>query len=412
MTRLFWLITALIITQSTTLFAAAMYATPTLIKSGSGTYVADVNDNNQILYRDSDNLYIWDDGVHVSIPDSYKASQYDSYMNNDADVMFEVYPSGTSWYAELRSYDYGTAQTTNLNGRFTLGEEEILGFTDSGYKLVYHHYTPSFYGGSGGEGLFQFNAANASTKFTSSEYDQRGDINEAGIHVYGGKYGNAQRDIIRRTPGGAISPLSDTSSQGTNPQINNSNQVAWLRQTSTSGSYAYYSIYLYDPDTGRQLVLENIEMDYDTFQFNDNGYMAWVGNDGDGTDNEIFIFDGSSVIQVTDNDYQDYAMVLSEGNYCTWIGSWNLDPHDTSSDNEVFIWDGAGIQQLSDNTVADYYAHINDNGDVAWSSGGYTSIYLATNSGTFGGSATAVPEPVTTVLISLSLAGLYLRRRI
>ena len=40
-------------------------------------------------------------------------------------------------------------------------------------------------------------------------------------------------------------------------------------------------------------------------QINDNGEMVWSGYDG--TDHEIYMYDGASITQLTDNPYYDFS---------------------------------------------------------------------------------------------------------
>lgn len=57
----------------------------------------------------------------------------------------------------------------------------------------------------------------------------------------------------------------------------------------------------------------------DTFpQINDKKQIVWLGFDG--SDSEIFFFDGKSTIQLTDNEYSDISPVLNSNGQVVWSG--------------------------------------------------------------------------------------------
>ena len=67
-----------------------------------------------------------------------------------------------------------------------------------------------------------------------------------------------------------------------------------------------------------------------------DGQVTWInGND---RDSEIFLWDGSSVIQLT-NDVFDHDYPQIHDGQVTWRG-WD------GGDYEIFLWDGSGVLQL------------------------------------------------------------------
>ena len=81
----------------------------------------------------------------------------------------------------------------------------------------------------------------------------------------------------------------------------------------------------------------------------------WYGYDG--TDNEIFFYDGVSTTQLTNNSLNDWYPQVS-GNRVVWRA------HD-GNDWEIFLWDEGEIIQLTDNEYADYETKI-DGDTVVW----------------------------------------------
>ena len=75
----------------------------------------------------------------------------------------------------------------------------------------------------------------------------------------------------------------------------------------------------------------------------DGQWVAWRG--WDATDPEIYLYDGSTVIRLTDNDVEELSPVVC-GGAVTWAG-W--DGHDF----EIYRWEGGAITQLTDNDVDD-----------------------------------------------------------
>jgi Tol biopolymer transport system component len=98
---------------------------------------------------------------------------------------------------------------------------------------------------------------------------------------------------------------------------------------------------------------------------NDNGDVVWKGNDG--SDLEIFLYDGSTTTQLTNNSYHDQGPRINDNGYVVWYGEGNLDPGDPSTDNEIFLYDGSTTIQLTDNSHEDRTPRINDYGHVVWS---------------------------------------------
>ena len=86
--------------------------------------------------------------------------------------------------------------------------------------------------------------------------------------------------------------------------------------------------------------------------------MVWSGDDGN--DGEIFFYDGTTITQLTDNDYGDYSPQINNTGEVVWSGdSWGGD---------IFFYDGTTITQLTDNDYGIGTPQINDSGEVVWHS--------------------------------------------
>ena len=74
-------------------------------------------------------------------------------------------------------------------------------------------------------------------------------------------------------------------------------------------------------------ITNNSYDDNDT-KINDNGWVTWVGFDGN--DSEIFLYNGTTTAQITNNSYDDFGPQVNDSGWVTWYGS---DGHD----DEIFL---------------------------------------------------------------------------
>ena len=90
---------------------------------------------------------------------------------------------------------------------------------------------------------------------------------------------------------------------------------------------------------------------------NASGQVIWYGSDGN--DNEIFLYDGATILQLTDNAYDDFDPKLNDSGHVVWSGF-------DGNDYEIFLYDGIQVIQLTDNTFNDYVYGINASGQITW----------------------------------------------
>jgi hypothetical protein len=137
-------------------------------------------------------------------------------------------------------------------------------------------------------------------------------------------------------------------------QMNRHGDIAWRK---ANGPPGFFDIYLYRGGTITRLV-SNANV-YPP-RINDSGEVVWSGFDGN--DLEIFFYDGSQVIQITYNNYDDWFPELNNYSKVVWIG-WD------GNDHEVFLYSSLGISQITENSFDDRYPHINDAGKIVWYGG-------------------------------------------
>jgi hypothetical protein len=144
--------------------------------------------------------------------------------------------------------------------------------------------------------------------------------------------------------------ITDNASTDTSPQINADGTVVWMGDDGSDSE-----IFLYDGSSTTQLT--NNEYNDAAPQINGNGHVVWYGSDG--SDTEVFLYDGSTTIQLTSNSYDEWGPQINNNGCVVWWGS-------NGSDYEIFLFDGLSTTQLTDNAFDDWYPRINDRGHVVW----------------------------------------------
>jgi hypothetical protein len=100
-----------------------------------------------------------------------------------------------------------------------------------------------------------------------------------------------------------------------------------------------------------------------------NGLVTWRGHynlpgaqSTNGSDAEIFLWDGDSLEQVTDNNIDDMRPVVNDGGELAWMHDGNL------TTSEIFVRSGGTVTQVTQDAppLADRYPDISNNGIVAW----------------------------------------------
>ena len=102
---------------------------------------------------------------------------------------------------------------------------------------------------------------------------------------------------------------------------------------------------------------------------NNRGHVVWAGHDGN--DNEIFLYDGATVKQLTDNDYRDIFPDINDNGYVVWAGKsggfdYEKDGNYRFNEFEIFLYDGSKNIKLTNNNRQDSFPSINNKGHVVW----------------------------------------------
>src|SRR4030067_1868230 len=89
-------------------------------------------------------------------------------------------------------------------------------------------------------------------------------------------------------------------------------------------------------------IIQITDNSYDdqTPHINNNGYVVWSGRGGqfNDSDYEIFLYNGTNIVQIKTNDYQtDISPRINDNEHKAWHGTY-------SGDEEIFLYDGTNIR--------------------------------------------------------------------
>lgn len=116
-------------------------------------------------------------------------------------------------------------------------------------------------------------------------------------------------------------------------------------------------IYLYDGNTVIQLTNNS----YDDFypKINNRGQVAWNGFKSAAP--EIFFYDGIKIIQITNNETDDFYPQINDRGQIVWEGYDNQGP-----DGEIYFYNGSSTIRITNDDKHDFEAQINNDGQLAW----------------------------------------------
>jgi hypothetical protein len=143
------------------------------------------------------------------------------------------------------------------------------------------------------------------------------------------------------------------------PEINDKGEVVCRGSDGSDNE-----IFLYDGSALTQIT-NNAHDDWSP-QINNNGYVAWFG--GDIPHREIYLYDGTNTAQLTHNAYEDKRCEINNSGWVVWQGCDGADCHGGDGDYEIFLYDGISVGQITDNDGHDVDPQIGNNGWVVWQS--------------------------------------------
>ncbi|MCP4710786.1 MAG: biopolymer transporter Tol, partial [Planctomycetes bacterium] len=154
----------------------------------------------------------------------------------------------------------------------------------------------------------------------------------------------------------AVTQLTNNSYNDYSPKISANGYVTWCGDENSNENFcgdplrSDSEIFLYDK-TNIMRLTDNHYEDIDP-QINANGQVVWCGHDG--ADWEIFFYDGITVARLTNNSRQDLGPQINDSGHVVWYGN-----------GEIFFYDGTDITRLGNNST-DLNPRINGKGHIVW----------------------------------------------
>ena len=200
------------------------------------------------------------------------------------------------------------------------------------------------------------NAANYTvTQVTNNDYeDLEPDISNDEKIVWYAPVGNTYPMQVLLYSGGSIQQLTNFNNGYVRlARIGSNGHVAWLY-----GSEIHY----YD-GVSTQIIGDHVHPCCGSFfeepDINASGNIVWVASDG--FDWEIFLFDGATAVNLSNDNLSAAGdPIIADNGHVVWR-DWD------GSDWEVYLYNGSTTQQFTNNSgIQDALPHINASGQIAW----------------------------------------------
>ena len=296
--------------------------------------------------------------------------------------------------AEIYFYD-GSAVIPLTNNAW---DDELPGINDQG-QVVWSEYD-----GKDNE-IFLYDG-HSTIQMTNNDYnDYWPRINNQGMVVWEGfQPGPDDGYVLYRYDGISTNEAARAAAQFIQIQLNDRGQMAWghlsYKYNYLNQTYIYnISSYFYDGASTLQLYsMQDLDNPGFSHELNDNGQVVWSGYVGEKT--EIFLYDGTSIRRLTENDLWEHSPKLNNCGQVTWIS--NRDGSDTT----VNLFDGASTTPLSGSHCG--CQQMNDQGQIVWSCdesyAGFSEIFIADLSGTQPCAQTSFADAIQALRINVGFS--------
>lgn len=150
-------------------------------------------------------------------------------------------------------------------------------------------------------------------------------------------------------------PLTNNATHNGRPQINSRGDVVWLEFSAITNNYG---IYLHNYNgTIIKNISNSAEPSIDTRPQISNYGVVWTSVPSGESDSEIYLYNGTSVRRLTDNNVDDEDPQINDQGRVVWVGGY-------SSDSEIYFYNGTNITQLTNNNTIDRNPQINSQSRV------------------------------------------------
>jgi hypothetical protein len=338
MKRLIFVLSVFVMTVCTTMTicSAVTYNVIQLSEGSGDAGPPRINDSGHVVWEKNSNIYLYD-GTTTTKISTGSSHGFSPDINNAGTVVWYF-----SHYLDNRFYVFNGSSITSIDVPYGIGSPQIN--NQGQFAWI----------GRGSDELdleiFLYEGANI-IQITDNAYDDTAfDINDNGIVVWSGDYGSDHELFVY--DGTGITQFTDNFNHDVTPRINNAGQIVWNRDDSVTWHY-----FLYDGVSTFQLsTTEYVSWGGD---INDHGMVVWYGADVY-QDFKIFVYDGTTTVLSNPPYNVDVRNPrINNRGQVVWSA-------DNGGEHEIFLYDGSAIIQLTDNDYRDLWPKINDLGHVTW----------------------------------------------
>ncbi len=312
------------------------------IDSDYEIFYFDGKDVTQITHNNYDDLVVKISGSNIAWTGFCEGKEYYDLFFYDGESItqltdsgigvnyFSIYGNNVVWSENVGNDD----EIFFFNGNSTTQLTDNI-FSDELPQI--HGSNIVWYGYDGNDYEIFFFDGNSTKQITNNNiHDWCGNI-YSNTFVWWGEYSTGS--AIHYYDGNKAHMLTDSVYFRENlyiPQIYG-NTIIWYGYV---GSKDKQGIFIYNGDTAYQIVEDSINCPP---VLSDNK-IAYSAN------NEIYFYDSISSKRLTKNTYYEYQLGIS-ANYVVWLG-------ETGNHYEVFLYDGSNVHQITDNDYNVWYLDI------------------------------------------------------
>ena len=193
-----------------------------------------------------------------------------------------------------------------------------------------------------------------------SVFDSVPDINDRGQIVFVRTLGPGATDTeIFLYDHGRLTQVTDDEIVDGFPRINNHGEIVWSRDLHGDGNLSIVKW-----RDGKLEVISDQPFSEKQVDINDAGQMVWAGFlDGTASTAEIFLLDGASVHQITNDQFSNQGPRINKMGQVVWV---RCDLSAGSPGTQIMLHDRGSIRQLSNGGIACGGADLNDDLEVVW----------------------------------------------
>jgi hypothetical protein len=275
-----------------------------------------VEDKRPNVYFDGVELEITWMHYYSVLSDYYIAYYYYNFSNYDTDSYLVGYSGGNA--SPVVNDGYITWRTMDVDEIYQYDSINGYSYIADGSEPVYDGITFSFARGLNPRNIYYTTDGVSINLISTNSYKNQQPSHDNGLYAWMGHWDNTYTSpnwIYYWNGSGSPQYIKN---YGSNFQVDSyapsvhNGKIAWYKKVNDQAQE--HDIFLWEGGTSYNYTRITNRPNYDDKNPSlYNGNIAWQGIDENGTDYEIFYFDGTSIQQVTDNNYDDINPSLYNG---------------------------------------------------------------------------------------------------